>query len=137
MLPEAKSYLKEGGYSDQIAGAILMGCFIGGFVGIQAVSRLLHQFMPSHVVDCDHTHDENEHRSRSLSRKTSSRVSNRHAHHKHDSDDANGHDHGHSHGHGYPHANGAAHESTPLLNTLSEEGNHAGQDSGEKPHSHR
>ncbi|KAG7111571.1 Zinc-regulated transporter 3 like protein [Verticillium longisporum] len=122
MLPEAKSYLKEGGYSDQIAGAILMGCFIGGFVGIQAVSRLLHQFMPSHVVDCDHTHDENEHRSRSLSRKTSSRVSNRHAHHKHDSDDANGHDHGHSHGHGYPHANGAAHESTPLLNTLSEEG---------------
>ncbi|KAM0278305.1 hypothetical protein ACHAQH_005224 [Verticillium albo-atrum] len=125
MLPEAKSYLKEGGYSDQIAGAILMGCFIGGFVGIQAVSRLLHQFMPSHVVDCDHTHDENEHRSRSLSRKTSSRVSNHHSHHKHDSEDEDGHDHGHvhGHGHGHGHGNGTAHESTPLLDTLPEEGN--------------
>lgn len=36
----------------------MMGCFIGGFFGIQAVSRLLHQFMPTHVVDCDHTHKE-------------------------------------------------------------------------------
>lgn len=35
-----------------------MGSFVAGFVGIQAISRLLHQFMPSHVVDCDHTHRE-------------------------------------------------------------------------------
>ncbi|RYP55243.1 hypothetical protein DL769_010212 [Monosporascus sp. CRB-8-3] len=56
MLPEAKSYLEKGGYSDQPAGFILMACFVGGFVGIQAISRLFHQFLPSHVVDCDHTH---------------------------------------------------------------------------------
>ncbi|RYP45047.1 hypothetical protein DL768_008562 [Monosporascus sp. mg162] len=30
MLPEAKSYLKKGGYSDQPAGFILMACFVGG-----------------------------------------------------------------------------------------------------------
>ncbi|EEY22679.1 vacuolar membrane zinc transporter [Verticillium alfalfae VaMs.102] len=72
MLPEAKSYLKEGGYSDQIAGAILMGCFIGGFVGIQAVSRVLHQFMPSHVVDLrSHPRRERNTAPESLSRKTS------------------------------------------------------------------
>lgn len=78
MLPEAKSYLKEAGYTDQIAGGILMVCFVGGFLGIQIISRLLHQFMPSHVVDCDHSHDETEQRSRSLSRKASS-----HHHHNH------------------------------------------------------
>lgn len=36
----------------------MMTCFIGGFIGIQAISRLLHQLMPSHVVECDHSHDE-------------------------------------------------------------------------------
>lgn len=36
-----------------------MACFIVGFIGIQAISRLIHQFIPDHVVDCDHTHDEN------------------------------------------------------------------------------
>ncbi|KAJ0301905.1 hypothetical protein COL516b_007410 [Colletotrichum fioriniae] len=73
MLPSAKQYLKEDGFQDQIAGFLIMACFIGGFVGIQVISRLLHQYMPSHVVDCDHTHDHNETdtRSRSQSRKTS------------------------------------------------------------------
>jgi zinc transporter, ZIP family len=36
----------------------MMGCFVIGFIGIQIVTRILHRFMPSHVVDCDHTHDE-------------------------------------------------------------------------------
>ncbi|KAI1769027.1 ZIP zinc transporter-domain-containing protein [Hypoxylon sp. FL1150] len=58
MLPEAKDYLKKGGYSDQTAGFVMMGCFVGGFVGIQILSRLFHQFLPSHVVDCDHSHEE-------------------------------------------------------------------------------
>ncbi len=58
MLPEAKSYLKKGGFEDQPAGFILMACFIGGFVGIQVISRLFHRLLPSHVVDCDHTHDD-------------------------------------------------------------------------------
>ncbi|KAI1800621.1 Zinc/iron permease [Daldinia bambusicola] len=58
MLPESKDYLKKGGYSDQTAGFILMACFVGGFVGIQILSRLFHQLLPSHVVDCDHSHDD-------------------------------------------------------------------------------
>ncbi|KAG5979718.1 hypothetical protein E4U55_004841 [Claviceps digitariae] len=58
MLPESKGYLEKDGWDDQPAGLLIMGCFIGGFFGIQAVSRLLHRLMPSHVVDCDHTHDD-------------------------------------------------------------------------------
>ncbi|KAF4974239.1 hypothetical protein FZEAL_8839 [Fusarium zealandicum] len=58
MLPESKGYFEEAKWSKQAAGLVMMACFIAGFVGIQAVSRLLHQFMPTHVVDCDHTHDE-------------------------------------------------------------------------------
>lgn len=59
MLPESKGYLKEAGWTDQAAGFLMMACFVGGFIGIQAISRFLHQYMPSHVVDCDHTHDDN------------------------------------------------------------------------------
>ncbi|KAI0834776.1 Zinc/iron permease [Hypoxylon sp. FL0890] len=58
MLPESKDYLIKGGFPDQTAGFILMACFVGGFVGIQTLSRLFHQFLPSHVVDCDHSHGE-------------------------------------------------------------------------------
>lgn len=57
MLPESKEYLKNDNYSDQIAGLIMMACFTAGFFGIQAISRLVHQFMPTHVVDCDHSHE--------------------------------------------------------------------------------
>ncbi|PNY24944.1 Zinc-regulated transporter 3 [Tolypocladium capitatum] len=59
MLPESKRYLKDAGWTDRAAGFVMMACFIGGFIGIQAISRFLHQYMPSHVVDCDHTHDDN------------------------------------------------------------------------------
>ncbi|KAH6606845.1 zip metal ion transporter [Trichoderma cornu-damae] len=58
MLPESKEYFKQEGWSDQAAGLVMMGFFAGGFVGIQVVSRIVHQFMPSHVVDCDHSHDD-------------------------------------------------------------------------------
>ncbi|PHH62587.1 hypothetical protein CDD81_6902 [Ophiocordyceps australis] len=58
MLPESKQYLRDEGWADQPAGFAMMGCFIGGFIGIQAISRFLHQYMPSHVVDCDHSHDD-------------------------------------------------------------------------------
>ncbi|KAH7328605.1 ZIP zinc transporter-domain-containing protein [Stachybotrys elegans] len=58
MLPESRSYLHKAGWSDQAAGLLVVACFTAGFFGIQVVSRLLHQFMPSHVVDCDHTHDQ-------------------------------------------------------------------------------
>jgi ZIP family zinc transporter len=84
MLPESKSYLKDDNWHDQEAGFLVMGCFIGGFFGIQAVSRLLHSYMPSHVVDCDHTHND-----------TASDKDNEHE---------NGHDHSHSHDHGHGHS---------------------------------
>ncbi|TFA97681.1 Zinc-regulated transporter 3 [Trichoderma ghanense] len=56
MLPESKEYFEQEGWSDQAAGLVMMLFFVLGFLGIQAVSRVLHQFMPSHVVDCDHSH---------------------------------------------------------------------------------
>ncbi|KAI5465502.1 Zinc/iron permease [Mariannaea sp. PMI_226] len=59
MLPESKGYLKSAGWSEQAAGLLMMSCFIAGFLGIQIISRFLHQHIPSHVVDCDHTHAEN------------------------------------------------------------------------------
>ena len=58
MLPEAKSYLHEGGLASDAAAYATIGCFLGGVIGIQFFSRLLHQYIPSHVVDCDHSHDQ-------------------------------------------------------------------------------
>lgn len=58
MLPSAKKSLMEGGYSPKEASWILIVCFIGGVVGIQLISRVLHQYVPSHVVDCEHNHEE-------------------------------------------------------------------------------
>jgi zinc transporter, ZIP family len=37
---------------------MLVAYFVAGFFGIQIVSRFLHQYIPSHVVDCDHSHDD-------------------------------------------------------------------------------
>jgi zinc transporter ZupT len=44
MLPSAKKSLQEGGYSPKAASWILIICFIGGVVGIQLISRVLHQY---------------------------------------------------------------------------------------------
>ena len=60
MLPNAKSSLTKGGFTPKEAAWLLIGLFIAGVVGIQVVSRVLHRFIPSHVVDCDHTHDDEE-----------------------------------------------------------------------------
>ncbi|KAF3016499.1 hypothetical protein E8E14_010559 [Neopestalotiopsis sp. 37M] len=110
MLPEAKSYLKKGGFEEQPAGFLLIGCFVGGFVGIQIISRLCHRFLPSHVVDCDHTHKEQP-------------EDDHHSHHngdahRHDSHGGSLHRHhrpSHQHEHGDNVTNGHATESTPLL----------------------
>ncbi|KAJ1335107.1 zinc transporter ZIP family protein [Microdochium nivale] len=61
MLPSAKNYLKKGGFGDPASGLIMMASFVAGFVGIQIISRMFHQFLPSHVVDCDHSHDDHAH----------------------------------------------------------------------------
>ncbi|KAL8855076.1 MAG: hypothetical protein Q9221_000273 [Calogaya cf. arnoldii] len=60
MLPSANDYLIKGGLSPQAAAYAVIGCFLGGVVGIQAVSRLMHHYIPSHVVDCQHSHDDDE-----------------------------------------------------------------------------
>lgn len=60
MLREAKDYLQKDGWNDSQGGLVLMGCFVAGFIGIQGISRLLHQIMPSHIVDCDHTHNHDD-----------------------------------------------------------------------------
>ena len=60
MLPSSKDYLVAGGLSPGRAAYAVIGGFLGGVIGIQFVSRLMHRFIPSHVVDCDHTHDEHE-----------------------------------------------------------------------------
>lgn len=60
MLPQAKTYLKDAGYSPQAASYLLIGLFLAGVVGIQLASRVIHHYIPSHVVDCDHTHDDEE-----------------------------------------------------------------------------
>lgn len=58
MLPSSKESLQKGGSSPKAAAWILIACFMGGVIGIQVLSRVAHHFMPSHIVDCDHTHDE-------------------------------------------------------------------------------
>lgn len=58
MLPNAKSSLTKGGFSPKQAAWLLIGLFLAGVIGIQILSRILHRFIPSHVVDCDHTHDD-------------------------------------------------------------------------------
>lgn len=60
MLPESKDYLKRDEWNDSHAGLIMMACFVAGFIGIQGLSRLLHQIMPSHIVDCDHSHSHDD-----------------------------------------------------------------------------
>ncbi|KAH9209523.1 Zinc/iron permease [Leptodontidium sp. 2 PMI_412] len=61
ILPNSKKYLIQSGYTPSNAGWILLAGFVGGFFGIQIISRFFHRFMPSHVVDCDHTHEETPH----------------------------------------------------------------------------
>lgn len=56
MLPQSKFYLMEGGYSARQASFILIGLFLAGVIVIRLVSSIMHHFIPSHVVDCDHVH---------------------------------------------------------------------------------
>ncbi|KAL1891675.1 Zinc transporter [Ceratocystis pirilliformis] len=60
ILPSSRKYLESSGLSDTSAGLAMISSFGIGVVGIGAVSRFLHHFMPSHVVECDHEHGETE-----------------------------------------------------------------------------
>lgn len=57
MLPTSKEYLTRAGFSPSISAYILTGLFIAGVVVIRIASNFIHRFIPSHVVDCAHTHD--------------------------------------------------------------------------------
>lgn len=60
MLPSAKTSLQKGGYSSEASSWILIALFFAGAAGIQVVSRIIHQYIPSHMVDCDHSHEDDE-----------------------------------------------------------------------------
>jgi ZIP family zinc transporter len=70
MLPNAKSSLVRGGFSTEAASWILIALFLAGAVGIQVASRVLHHYIPHHVVDCDHTHEDEESQGHSKSHAT-------------------------------------------------------------------
>ncbi|TAQ90902.1 hypothetical protein B7494_g764 [Chlorociboria aeruginascens] len=103
MLPSSKKYLTKSGFSPSIASWILLASFMGGFVGIQIVSRFLHHYIPSHVVDCDHSHSDGTHENTTNNSRTPSYSS---------------HDHSRRLSHASKsivETNGNAVESTPLL----------------------
>lgn len=122
MLPSALRYLQKDGRDEKTAGLINMGCYIAGFFGIQVVSRVLHRFIPSHVVGCDHSHNPHV-------------AAHHHSHH-------DGHDHpwaSRTHGQSVTtlssespdtptmvEVNGHATESTPLLSTETDHASHDG-----------
>ncbi|CAG8924556.1 unnamed protein product [Penicillium salamii] len=60
MLPTSKQYLTRAGFSPSVSAYMLIGLFIAGVAGIQVLSGFAHKFIPSHVVDCAHTHGESE-----------------------------------------------------------------------------
>ena len=66
MLPSSKNSLQRGGSSPRAAAWTLIACFLAGVFGIQIFSKILHHFLPSHTIDCDHSHsDEHETEERS------------------------------------------------------------------------
>lgn len=60
MLPSSKKSLIAGGATSKEAAWILIAAFLGGVFGIQIFSRVVHRFMPSRAVDCDHDHGHDE-----------------------------------------------------------------------------
>ncbi|PYH45875.1 Zn(2+) transporter ZRT3 [Aspergillus saccharolyticus JOP 1030-1] len=57
MLPTSHSYLIRAGWSPSSSAYVLIGLFLAGVVVIRFASALLHRYIPSHVVGCDHTHE--------------------------------------------------------------------------------
>ncbi|OJD16767.1 hypothetical protein AJ78_03105 [Emergomyces pasteurianus Ep9510] len=57
MLPTSKVYFIKAGLSPSTATSALIGLFLAGVVIIQLISSFIHHHIPSHVVDCMHTHE--------------------------------------------------------------------------------
>ncbi|KAG9233965.1 ZIP zinc transporter [Amylocarpus encephaloides] len=94
MLPSSKEYFIKGGFTPTKAAWTLIGCFLGGFVCIQIVSRLIHQHISTDEIPCETSGDEE-----------SQAQSRRHSHNSGDSD----------HFHKVLDGSGLATESTALL----------------------
>ncbi|KAJ5621588.1 hypothetical protein N7528_006371 [Penicillium herquei] len=56
MLPTSQDYLARAGFSPSQSAYILIGLFLAGVIVIRVVSSFIHRFIPSHVVDCAHSH---------------------------------------------------------------------------------
>lgn len=100
MLPSSKRYLTQTGLSPRAAAYVVIGCFLGGVIGIQFVSRVMHHYIPSHVVDCEHSHDD-----------PSENARDKHGHHDHSNLNENTSE-----------TNGHANEHSPLLSRKSRKG---------------
>ncbi|KAJ5669017.1 hypothetical protein N7462_010087 [Penicillium macrosclerotiorum] len=96
MLPTSKDYLTRAGFSPSVSAYILTALFITGVIVIRVLSGFIHRFIPSHVVDCAHSHGGPE-----VDPERAEELSGHHDHYEHN--DAN-----------HRHANGNT-ESTPLL----------------------
>lgn len=58
MLPTSEQYLTRAGLSARAAAFTLTGLFLAGVFVIRTASSFIHRYIPSHVVDCAHTHEE-------------------------------------------------------------------------------
>lgn len=120
ILPSSLRYLLKAGIEPSKASWILLICFVSGFLGIQVISRFLHHYMPSHVVDCDHTHVDTP---TARSSRHASSAPTLHAHsdgHIHSHAEPHTHIHSHSRrpSHNHRHSSNTGHdEHTPLLSS--------------------
>lgn len=57
MLPTSQKYLTRAGLAPSLAAYTLIGLFLAGVIIIRFLSALLHHYIPSHVVDCAHSHE--------------------------------------------------------------------------------
>lgn len=102
MLPTSKNYLTKAGWSARASAYALIGLFLAGVVIIRLVSGFIHSHIPSHVVDCAHTHEPES--NPDPEQGPAAREPARHtAHHDHDHDSSHDHE-----------ADGST-ENTPLL----------------------
>ncbi|KAI5780166.1 ZIP zinc transporter-domain-containing protein [Peziza echinospora] len=124
ILPEATSYLIEGGKAPQTAKFMSIAFFMVGVVGLSIVSEFLHHFLPSSIVHCEHS-DGTEH----LHHPSHTDGEESEGEDTDDDEDTHGHHHSHESEHG-PHDTHrpnsdqtstdsetvvAANEDTPLL----------------------
>lgn len=89
MLPTSKKYLTKAGWSARTSAYVLIGLFLAGVIAIRVVSGLIHRHIPSHVVDCAHTHEPDPEQGPEFREPARHNGHHHHRHHHHE----NGHEH--------------------------------------------